>query len=150
MLTTVDDQTTGTPAYMAPELITSNAEIDRRADVYSVGCVAYFLLTGQLVFEADTRMKMLIQHLQAEPIPPSQRSELPIPPNLDHLVLSCLHKNPDDRPQDAGDLLQRTYECVPGPGWNQEKARRWWQAHLAEFTGPLQVAATAPSRHRPA
>lgn len=150
MLTTVEDRTTGTPAYMAPELITSNAEIDRRADVYSVGCVAYFLLTGQLVFEADTRMKMLVQHLQAEPIPPSQRSELPIPPNLDRLVLDCLHKNPDERPQDAGDLLRRTYECMPGSGWNQERARHWWQAHLAEFTGPLQVAATAPQRHRPA
>jgi len=142
--TTVDDHTTGTPAYMAPEVITGDVEIDRRADVYSVGCLAYYLLTGQLVFEAETRMKMLIQHVRTEPIPPSQRSELPIPAHLDQLVLACLHKDPDKRPQDARYLFQLTCECTPGPGWNQEKARRWWTAHLPEFTGPLQAADTVP------
>ena len=71
--------TTGTPAFMAPEIITNEGEVDQRADIYALGCVAYYLLTGQLVFEADTPMKMFLQHMQATPIPPSQRSELPHP-----------------------------------------------------------------------
>ena len=68
---------------MAPEIILGETDVDRRADVYALGCVAYFLLTGQLVFEADTPMKMLMQHVQARPVPPSQRTELPMPPELD-------------------------------------------------------------------
>ena len=142
MSMTMDNQTTGTPAYMAPEVITGDAEVDRRADVYSVGCVVYFLLTGQLVFDADTRMKMLIRHVQEEPVPPSQRSELPIPASLDRLVLDCLQKDPDKRPQDAGHLFERACECTPGRGWDQERARRWWESYLPEFTGPLEAAGT--------
>ena len=65
-LVTMDHTTTGTPAYMAPEIIVGEADVDRRADVYALGCVAYFLLTGQLVFEADTPMKMLMQHVHAQ------------------------------------------------------------------------------------
>ena len=79
---------------MAPEIILGDADVDRRADVYALGCVAYFLLTGQLVFEADTPMKMLMQHVHARPVPPSQRTELPIPRELDELVLACLEKDP--------------------------------------------------------
>ena len=102
---TLDHQTTGTPAYMAPEIILGEGEVDRRADVYALGCVAYYLLTGQLVFEADTPMKMLMQHVQAVPLPPSKRTELPIPPELDAIVLACLQKDPDKRPQNAEELL---------------------------------------------
>ena len=82
------------------------ANVDRRADVYALGCVAYYLLTGQLVFEADTPMKMLMQHVQAGPVPPSQRTELPIPRELDELVLACLEKDPHKRPQNAEELLR--------------------------------------------
>src|SRR5688572_23029633 len=100
-LVTMDHTTSGTPAYMAPETILGDADVDRRADVYALGCVAYFLLTGQLVFEADTSMKMLLQHVNAKPVPPSQRSELPIPKELDDLILACLEKDPNLRPQSA-------------------------------------------------
>ncbi|HMF88056.1 MAG TPA: serine/threonine-protein kinase, partial [Gemmatimonadaceae bacterium] len=79
----------GTPAYMAPEMALGEA-VDGRADIYALGCVAYYLLTGQLVFEADTSMKMLMHHLNTAPVPPSQRTELPIPRELDELVLACL------------------------------------------------------------
>ncbi len=94
-LATIEHGTTGTPAYMAPEIILGENDVDRRADVYALGCVAYYLLTGQLVFEADTPMKMFMQHVQATPLPPSQRTELPIPPALDDLVMSCLEKDPE-------------------------------------------------------
>jgi serine/threonine-protein kinase len=134
------DHTTGTPAYMAPEIILGETDVDRRADVYALGCVAYYLLTGQLVFEADTPMKMLLQHVQAEPIRPSQRTELPIPRELDDLVLACLQKNPDRRPQNAEELFNLAQRCRTCETWGQPQARLWWETHLAELCGPLTIA----------
>jgi serine/threonine protein kinase len=136
---TADQRTTGTPAYMAPEIILGESNVDRRADVYALGCVAYYALTGQLVFEADTPMKMLLQHVQAEPIPPSQRTELPIPQELDELVLSCLQKDPNKRPQNAEVLLDMAIGCKTGDCWNQELARGWWTKHLPDLTTPLSL-----------
>jgi eukaryotic-like serine/threonine-protein kinase len=138
---TADHMTTGTPAFMAPEIILGSGEIDRRADVYAIGCVAYYLLTGQLVFEADTTMKMFLEHVQTPPIPPSQRTELPIPGELDALVLACLEKDPNRRPQDARQLLLMARRCHSVDGWNSDRARRWWKTHLPELTGPITVAA---------
>jgi len=142
-LMTLEHTTTGTPAYMAPEIILGEANVDRRADVYAVGCVAYFLLTGQLVFEADTPMKMMLQHVQAEPIPPSQRTELPIPRELDELVMACLQKDPDKRPQNAEELfnLANRQTC---DGWNFAIASAWWERHLPEMTRPLILGETEP------
>jgi eukaryotic-like serine/threonine-protein kinase len=144
-LVTADQRTTGTPAYMAPEIILGEAIVDRRADVYALGCVAYYALTGQLVFEADTPMKMLLQHVQAEPIPPSQRTELPIPRELDELVLSCLQKDPNKRPQNAEVLLGMALGCKTGDCWNQDLAKGWWSKHLPEFTVPLSLGDYEPS-----
>ena len=147
---TADQRTTGTPAYMAPEIILGEANVDRRADVYALGCVAYYALTGQLVFEADTPMKMLLQHVQAEPIPPSQRTELPIPHEIDELVLSCLQKDPNKRPQNAEVLLNMAIGCKTGDCWNQELAKGWWTKHLPDLTLPLSLgdygASEAPHR----
>jgi serine/threonine protein kinase len=138
-LATLDHTTSGTPAYMAPETILGEADVDRRADVYALGCVAYYLLTGHLVFEAETPMKMFVQHLQAQPIPPSQRSELPIPPELDQFVMACLEKDPDKRPQSARELFQMACACGPDARWTQESARTWWTQHLPELTHDLQM-----------
>jgi serine/threonine-protein kinase len=138
-LVTIDHTTTGTPAYMAPEIILGEAEVDRRADVYALGCVAYFLITGQLVFEADTPMKMLLQHLHAQPLPPSQRTEVPIPRELDELVMACLDKNPDKRPQNAEELFHMACGCRTCDGWNQTQASEWWKVHLPELAGPLTL-----------
>ena len=139
-LVTMDQGTTGTPAYMAPECILGDVEVDRRADVYALGCVAYFALTGSLVFEADSSMKMLMAHLHTEPTRPSERSELPIPRELDDLVMACLQKDPALRPQNAGELLGMAYDCHCSESWSQHEARRWWQAHLPNLTGMLTVA----------
>jgi eukaryotic-like serine/threonine-protein kinase len=139
-LMTRDHQTTGTPAYMAPEIILGEADVDSRADVYALGCVMYYLLTGQLVFEADTPMKMLMQHVQATPVPPSQRTELPIPREVDELVLACLQKDPNLRPQQAQEMLRMAHSCRTSEGWTREASRVWWERHLPELTGPLTVS----------
>ena len=138
-LLTLEQTTTGTPAYMAPEIILGETDVDSRADVYALGCVAYFLLTGQLVFEGDTPMKMLMQHVNATPIPPSQRTELSIPRELDELVMACLAKNPRDRPQNAEELFSMAMECRSCGSWGQHGARAWWERHLPELTGPLSI-----------
>jgi len=138
-LVTADHTTTGTPAFMAPEMILGGT-VDQRADVYAFGCVAYHLLTGQLVFEGDTPMKMFLEHLNTPPIPPSQRTELPIPRELDQLVLRCLEKDPNKRPQDTNELLRMTRQYSAGESWDNDMARRWWEMHLMDLTGPLTLS----------
>lgn len=119
----------GTPAFIAPEQALGGTELDGRADIYATGCVAYWLLTGQLVFTADTPMGLLLHHAQTPPTRPSTRTELPIPPALDDLVLSCLAKDPLERPQTAKDLARRL-AAVPGAdGWTDDRARDWWAAY---------------------
>jgi serine/threonine-protein kinase len=95
--------TVGTPAFMAPEMAHGD-RLDGRADLYSVGCVAYYLLTGQYVFTGETPIQTVLLHVQQEPVPPSRRTENFIPPALEQLVLSCLSKRPEARPQTAGAL----------------------------------------------
>jgi serine/threonine-protein kinase len=143
-LLTDEHTTTGTPAFMAPEVILGHGDVDRRADVYALGCVTYYMLTGQLVFEANTTMKMLMQHVQTPPVPPSQRTGQPIPRELDELVLACLEKDPNRRPQDAEQLFQLACRCAPGGGWDNAMAKRWWEAHLLELTGPLTLTDPRP------
>ena len=127
---------------MAPEVILGDRVVDRRADVYAFGGVAYYLLTGQLVFEADTPMKMLLKHLHEQPIPPSQRTELPVPRAVDDLVLACLDKDPERRPQDGRELL-RIVQRISTGGWEVDAAKRWWQMHLPELSAPLEGDAMA-------
>ena len=122
----------GTPAFIAPEQALGTATIDGRADIYATGCVAYWLLTGQLVFTADSVMGAIMHHAHTPPTPPSQRSELAIPPALDDLVLSCLAKDPADRPQTAAELSRRLAGIRVVSGWSDERARDWWSAHRPE------------------
>ena len=138
-LVTADHSTSGTPAYMAPEVILGNGDVDRRADVYALGCVAYFLLTGQLVFEADTPIKMLMHHVQTPPTPPSARTELPIPRELDELVLACLEKDPAKRPADASQLYGLACGCQTSLQWSSAAAKSWWEYNLSDLTGPLTI-----------
>jgi len=126
---TRDNVLTGTPAYIAPEQALGGSAIDGRADIYAVGCVAYFLLTGQVVFPADTPMGAVMHHAHTSPTPPSRRTELPIPPALDRLVIACLAKRPDDRPQSAKALSQRLVEVSGLEPWTDDRAREWWELH---------------------
>jgi serine/threonine-protein kinase len=122
----------GTPAFIAPEQVLGGTDVDARADIYSTGCVAYWLLTGQLVFTADTPIKLLLAHAHTPPEPPSSRTTLPIPPDLDALVLSCLAKEREHRPKSARDL-QHQLDAVPLPQpWTEARARQWWNEHLPQ------------------
>jgi serine/threonine-protein kinase len=122
---TMDDVISGTPDYMAPEQILGHREPDARSDLYAVGCTAYWLVTGHLVFEGRTAMETLMHHAHSVPIPPSQRTEIDLPDSLEQVILACLSKNPDQRPQTADDLSARFRECKTQP-WSREDARRWW------------------------
>jgi serine/threonine-protein kinase len=126
----------GTPAFIAPEQAMGNPDIDIRADIYSTGCVAYWLLTGELVFTETTPMKLLLAHAHTTPVPPSTKTELPIPSDVDALVLACLAKDQALRPQTARDLLRRLDALALDKPWNDARASDWWQAHLP-FTSPL-------------
>jgi serine/threonine-protein kinase len=109
---TADETLEGTPAFLSPEAITGKTEVDARSDLYALGCVAYWLLTGRLVFEAKDRMQMVVSHATATPSAPSKHAPGSIPPWLDQVVLSCLAKNPAERPQSALELMRRL-ECGP-------------------------------------
>jgi serine/threonine protein kinase len=130
---TRDNLLRGTPAYIAPEQVLGESQVDSRADIYATGCVAYFLLTGELVFTADTPMAIVVQHAKTRPTPPSERSELPIPPALDRVVMDCLAKNPGERPQSARELSRRLAEVGGLNPWTEERAREWWETHQPEL-----------------
>jgi serine/threonine-protein kinase len=122
--------TAGTPAYMAPEIALGEEDVDGRVDIYGLGCVAYFLLTGSLVFDEKSATATALAHVQKVPVPLSERSEVAIPPRLESIVLRCLAKRPEDRPQSAGEL-DRLLASVSGvTEWTQENASEWWQTYL--------------------
>jgi serine/threonine protein kinase len=129
----------GTPSFIAPEQALDGADVDARADIYSTGCVAYWLLTGQLVFTADTAMKTLLAHAHTLPEPPSARTKIPSPAELDALVLSCLAKDREHRPQSARDLLRRLDALTLGRPWTDARAREWWEEHLPEQSHNFQL-----------
>jgi serine/threonine protein kinase len=134
-LLTLPDSTTGTPAYIAPEMVRGDRLPDHRVDIYTLGCVGYWLLTGQLVFQAPNAIQVMYQHANAKPVPPSQRSELEISPALDQVILACLAKLPEDRPQSAAELSRLLQAAAPAETWSEEKAHRWWERHHPELAG---------------
>jgi tRNA A-37 threonylcarbamoyl transferase component Bud32 len=134
--------TPGTPAYMAPEAALGES-VDGRADIYAVGCVGYYLLTGGLVFEADNLFQMMAMRLRDDPVPPSRRATFSIPPALDRVILDCLSRNPEDRPRSAAEL-GRALSSIDCPPWDEEQAKQWWMAH-AHLERTLTVGEEPPS-----
>jgi serine/threonine-protein kinase len=119
----------GTPAFMAPEQAIGDRPVDTRADLYALGCLAYWLVTGQRVFEGHTALDTLVKHAHAAPRAPSQRTELSIPGSFDDLVLECLAKDPAARPQTADAVAERLAAISAEPAWTQARARDWWELH---------------------
>jgi serine/threonine-protein kinase len=126
---TRDAAVPGTPAFMAPEQILGTAPVGAATDIYAVGCLAHWLLTGRLVFEGKSPIDVLAQHARSEPQAPSRFSELPVPAGLDRIVLQCLEKDPKRRPAGA-EALARELGAVPlAEPWTAERARQWWEIH---------------------
>jgi hypothetical protein len=131
------DTITGTPLYMAPEAIKQPDSVDGRSDLYAVGAVAYFLLTGQHVFEAATVFEVCSKHVLEAPVPPSHRLGKPLPAELEAIVLACLAKDRNDRPASAAVLRTSLLACADAGRNGQPAARDWWRAHRASRTnGP--------------
>ncbi len=126
---TVDGLTTGTPAYMAPEMALQDGRVGPRSDIYALGCVAYWLLTGKLVFDDPTPVAMIVSHVKSEPQPPSSRTELAIPAALDEIVLRCLQKDPEDRYQSMRELADALAGVALGDEWGDREAYEWWRLH---------------------
>jgi serine/threonine protein kinase len=122
---------TGTPAYLAPESAL-DGQIDGRTDIYSLGCVAFWLLTGSRVFNEDNVTKMVLAHVQGKPPKPSELSEVEFPAEVDDLVLKCLAKNAAERPASAEELWRLLDAVELESAWTKERAEGWWVLHAPE------------------
>ncbi len=143
---TGDGGLTGTPLYMSPEAIQTPMSVDARSDLYSLGAVAYFLLTGQAVFDADNIVALCQKHVDETPIPPSERLGGEVSDELENAVLSCLEKSRAKRPQTARDLAQMLAKCPEAAEWSIEKADAWWgkyeRGQTIENTPSADIAST--------
>ena len=130
---TAPHMVTGTPAYLSPESALGEA-VDQRTDLYALGCVAYWMLTGRYVFTGESAMQIVARHVSSPPVPPSKHSSFDVSPSLDRLVLACLAKEPADRPGTARELSDRLSECAEEWGWTREDARQWWETRMERET----------------
>jgi hypothetical protein len=125
---TAGDVVIGTPAFMAPEMAMGGT-VDGRTDLYAVGCLAYWLLSGQLVFERNTPMAVVVAHTSETPTPISELVEIDIPSGLEAVISRCLEKSPDDRPASAAELAAMLSEIDCMQPWTAERAKSWWRSH---------------------
>ena len=115
----------GTPAFLSPEVAKGRKDVDGRSDLYALGCVAYWLLTGQPVFDHKNAISMILAHADKEPQPPSERG-VDVPADLEQVVMDCLAKKPDDRPASADVLARRLAPLADTHPWTQLQAEAWW------------------------
>jgi serine/threonine-protein kinase len=114
---------------MAPEVVMGAADTDHRVDIYALGCVAYWLLTGKLVFEGANAMEVMFHHARTPPSRPSTRVELPIPAPFEDLIMECLEKDPARRPASAAVVSARLHAFPLASPWTVERAEQWWAMH---------------------
>jgi serine/threonine-protein kinase len=145
----------GTPLYLSPEAITAPDRVDGRGDIYALGAVGYFLLTGQHVFSGATLIEVCSHHLHTRPVPPSERLGRALPEPLEALVLACLEKDKLLRPASAGELRDRLASLANAYPWSEDDARAWWErwrdrpdrgtAPRDAFAGTLEVSRSGRS-----
>ncbi len=133
----------GTPSYMAPEQALDYDQVDPRGDLYSLGAVAYHLLTGQPPFLRDSVLAILAAHAHADVAAPSQVNPR-VPTDLDQVILKCLAKQPERRYQTAAELGSALRRCACSGLWTDERARQWWEDH--SDTAPVREAETLAAR----
>ncbi len=138
-LTPADGDTTnpqgiiGTPRYMSPESIQNPAMVDRRTDIYALGLIGAYLLTGKHLFDSKTTQAICAMQLFSV-IDSLRELESSIPEDLERVLLACMHKDPADRPATAADLARQLAACADAGRWTDEQARGWWQEHTSMKT----------------
>jgi hypothetical protein len=137
---------TGTPLYLSPEAVRKPDAVDARTDVYALGAVGYFLLTGSSVFTGESIMEICMQHANAAPEPPSVRRGRPVSADLETLLLRCLAKAPSDRPRDAAALQRELEACVVEGTWTASDAAGWWGSHERAAPSAEQTTVAATPR----
>lgn len=120
------DAVVGTPYYLAPENIARPEAVDARTDLYSLGAVAYHLLTGTTVFEGNTMFEICAKHMFEVPLPPSKRAKRDVPEALESLVLGCLAKDAAERPRTAAEFIARLDGADETEVWTERHGKHWW------------------------
>jgi len=133
----------GTPTYVAPEMILDREKVDGRTDIYMLGCVAYWMLTGHPPFEGRTDAQVLVEHVNDLPKWPSDRANQEIPPGLERIVMQCLEKEMAERFQDTDELCSALEAIEREMPWLQGQARDWWNRNLPVGDSDLREAHTA-------
>jgi len=128
---TSTDTIIGTPLYMSPESIRAPESVDARSDLYALGAVGYFLLSGTPVFQGQGAIEVCGHHLHTTPEPPSRRSGRPIAADLERVLMDCLAKDPARRPHSADELARRLRACADADRWTESDAERCWQGQTA-------------------
>jgi hypothetical protein len=132
---------TGTPLYIAPETVTAPETVDARTDLYALGAVGYWLLTGTHVFGGNSVLEVCAHHLHSVPDPPSTRLGAPVSSDLESVLLACLAKRPEDRPASAHVLRERLRACAAAGRWTNARAAQWWAGHRHQLrSGGANVA----------
>jgi serine/threonine protein kinase len=136
---------TGTPLYMSPEAIQAPQSVDARSDIYAVGSVGYFLLTGQPVFNASNIVELCQMHVSRQPDPPSLRAGKQISSELESAIMACLEKSRSKRPQTTRDLILLLSRCPTANSWSIEDADAWWGRHERALAANAPEVTQAPS-----
>jgi serine/threonine-protein kinase len=123
----------GTPLYISPEALKGTL-VDVRSDIYSLGAVAYYMLTAEPVFAGGSAVEVFAQHLHSAPVVPSERLGRDVPADLEAIVLRCLAKSPEDRYPTAADLERALAACAAAAAWSADRARAWWQLRGGALT----------------
>jgi eukaryotic-like serine/threonine-protein kinase len=134
-----DDNVSGTPGFIAPEVVLGS-DTDQRVDIYALGCVAYWLVTGKLVFEGPGAIKVMSDHVHTPPPLPSSRTDAPIPPALESLIMECLDKDPARRPARAREIQTRLLAISTPGAWTRDRAEAWWRSNAPETSAKRSVA----------
>lgn len=140
---TRDGTIAGTPAYMSPEQAEGELELDGRSDIYSLGAMAYFLLTGRPPFVKEMALQLLFAHTR-EQVRPLTHFRADLPADLEAVVLRCLEKDRELRFADAGALDEALMSCQQGEPWTEEQAAGWWRAHV--LSGPPRGDEKSPPK----
>jgi serine/threonine protein kinase len=146
---TAQDAITGSPLFISPEAVRGAETVESRSDIYSLGAVAYWLLTGKTVFEGGNAWKVCLQHLHEKPERPSERVDFPIPEDLEGVVMDCLRKHPENRPANAVELEKRLAACSDAGAWSEDDARQWFHDHAVELEDLLDARPLSADDARP-